>query len=66
MKAPDSLKLTISEILDEHWEEILMQKEIYDVVYDNGYFFPIKIQFISDGMYTSIKILPKAGMGIIP
>ena len=61
MTAPDSLKLKIGELLDAHWEEILREQEFYDVVYDDGYYFPIKIQVGSDGKYISIRLLPKLG-----
>jgi hypothetical protein len=37
MKAPDSLKIIINEMLDKHWADILTGSEFDEVTYDSSY-----------------------------
>ena len=62
MNAPDSVKQKINELLDNHWEELLQNKEYTDVLYVNDWYFPIKVSITQVGKYCVIKILPKSGM----
>lgn len=64
MKAPESLKLKINEMLDNHWEDICRDNSFQEILYDEGYFYPIKISLFSEGKYITIKILPKISMGV--
>lgn len=46
MKAPDSLKNIINEMLDKHWDDILRSNEFYEVTSDPSFnLCLIKLQF---------------------
>ena len=63
MIAPDSLKTIINDLVDRHWEDVLQENEFSEVIYDNDFYFSVKVSFSkesSDGYV--IRITPKCSM----
>jgi len=56
MKAPDSLKILINDMLDNHWEDILRSNEFSDIQYDPSYnqTCRIKVQFNSENIKAPV------------
>ena len=49
MKAPDSIKNLINELIDKHWEEIIQGENFYEATYDSSFnLCKIKIQFFRE------------------